>query len=401
MSAETTDTAEPGPRFRDDELRLPMLIAFGVGAVGLLATIIGAIIDPASTARGYLVGFFFALGLPLGALGLVLLHHLVGGDWGEVVRGPLEALMMTIPIPALAFVPIAFALPSIFPWARPDHHASGSTYMSTWFFLIRAFVYFAFWVGAALWLYWDSPNYNPGDHDAHADTVREMSAGGLVVFFVTTTFAYVDWGMSLTPDWISTIWGLMILVGHVLLALAALLAVTGWFARRHETFAGALTPARLNDLGNLLLVFVALWAYTSFSQYLIIWSGDKLHEIPWYLARASGGWFWIPPILILLQFIVPLAALLFRPFKRGVVTLGVLAATILGLRFVDTTWLLAPSFAATPGDVPWTLYTATVGLVGLVVGAWLWLIAQRPLFRPDHLGHSTPMETQEIAHVPD
>ncbi|MFB6372589.1 MAG: hypothetical protein ABEN55_05655, partial [Bradymonadaceae bacterium] len=81
--------------------------------------------------------------------------------------------------------------------------------------------------------------------------------------------------------------------------------------------------------------------------------------------------------------------------------LGSLAAAIVVLRFIDTVWLLAPSFAETVGDIPWTTYTSAIGLGGIIVGAWLWLIAQRPLFRHDHLGRSTPMETGEIAHVPD
>lgn len=398
MSADTPEQSAD-PSYRSADLRGPRLVAFGLGIVGLIATVIGAFIVPGATARGYLIGFFFSLGLPIGALGLVLLHHLVGGDWGEVVRGPLEAAMMTIPIAALAFIPLAFMLPTIYPWAEPGAEPDG--YLTTGWFLIRAFIYFAVWVGTAFWLYWDSPHYNPGDRTDRAVTVRKASAAGMVAFFLTTTFAYIDWGMSLNPDWISTIYGVMVLVGHILLALSVLLMTVGLMARRADPLNTALTDHRLNDLGNILLVFVALWAYTSFSQYLIIWSGDKLHEIPWYLDRASGGWQHIPPMLIVLQFFGPLIALFFRPFKRNLTALGSLAAITVALRLVDTVWLLAPAFAPSPLAVPWPTYTTVIGLGGLLIGAWLWLIPHRPLFRRDHLGNSTPMETGEVAHVPD
>ncbi len=398
--AESTETSAAGPRLDGDELRGGMFVALGVGLVALAATGVGIALEPGPALRGYLVGYFFVLGLPIGALGLELLHHLVGGDWGEIVRGPLKAAVLTLPVLALAFLPIAVGVGSIYPWAQGEQ-AAMTAYLTIPWFEIRSFVYFAFWLGLALWLYWDSPGYHAGQMDAHARRVRKLSAGGFVVYFMTTSFAYIDWAMSLDPDWISTIWGVMILVGHVLLALSALLVVVGLLARRADRLAEGLTPGRLKDLGNVLLVFVALWAYTSFAQYLIIWSGDKLHEIPWYLARAGGGWSTIPPLLIFFQFLVPLVALLFRPFKRSIVALGWLAAGIVVLRFVDTVWLLAPSFAEIPGGLAWSAYTTAIGLGGVVVAAWLWLIGRRPLYQADHLGHSTPMETEEIAHVPD
>jgi len=398
MSTDAETSDNPGPRI-DAPLRPARWVALGLGLLGLAATAAGLIRDPEPALRGYLVGFFFVLGFPIGALGLVLLHHLVGGDWGEVVRGPLEAAMMTLPVVVLAFLPVAFGVSSIYPWAGPEaHEVSG--YLTAPLFWIRAFVYFAFWASIALWLYWESPNYHAGLQTPGARRVRKVAAPGFLVFFLTTTFAYVDWGMSLDPHWLSTIWGLMILVGHVLLALAGLLVFVAFAARSHDPFADALSPGRLRDLGNLLLVFVVLWAYTSFSQYIIIWSGDKVHEITWYLSRTQEGWSWVPAVLAALHFFVPLFALLFRSFKQHLTLLASLAGGLVVLRLLDTVWLLAPSFGESLGAIPWTTYTSTLGLGGLVVAAWLWLIGRRPLFEREHLGRSTPMETGEVAHVP-
>lgn len=400
MSTETDGTDNPGPILEGGDTSAAWWAAVAVGGVGLSATAVGVFLDPADGLQGYLVGFFYMLGIPVGALGLTLLHHLVGGDWGEVIRGPMEAAMMTMPVAAVAVLPVAVGVWSIYPWAGPEAHVE-SPYLSVGFFWIRIFVYFAVWVGTALWLYWDSPNYHAGLNTDRARWTRKVAAGGLLAFFLTTTFAYIDWGMSLDPHWLSTIWGLMHVVGHTLLAFASLLVVVAVLARGMAGFAGELTPGRLKDLGNLLLVFVILWAYTSFAQYLIIWSGDKAHEIGWYLARNDGGWEWFPPVLIVLHFAIPLVALLFRPFKRSIVALGSLAAGLVVMRFVDTLWVLAPSFAEQVGAVHWTAYTSMLGLVGVVVAVWLSLMVRRPLFDREHFGRSTSMETAEIAHVPD
>ena len=41
-----------------------------------------------------------------------------------------------------------------------------------------------------------------------------------------------------------------------------------------------LTPRHLHDLGKFLLAMVMVWAYFSFSQFLIIWAGNLPEEIP-------------------------------------------------------------------------------------------------------------------------
>ena len=65
----------------------------------------------------YLVGYLFWLGIALGCIGLTMLHHLIGGSWGLVIRRPLEAGALTVMPLALLFVPIAFGVQALYPWA--------------------------------------------------------------------------------------------------------------------------------------------------------------------------------------------------------------------------------------------------------------------------------------------
>src|SRR5207302_3105523 len=105
-----------------------------------------------------------------------------------------------------------------------------------------------------------------------------------------------------------------------------------------------LNPDIFQDLGNLLLAFVMLWAYVSFSQYLIIWSGNLPQEIPWYVHRGTHGWQWVAALLALFHFAIPFLLLLGRANKRSKTFLAAIAIAVVGMRWVDTYWLIAPAF---------------------------------------------------------
>ena len=78
-----------------------------------------------------------------------------------------------------------------------------------------------------------------------------------------------------------------------------------------------LTPRHLHDLGKFLLTLVMVWAYFSFSQFLIIWAGNLPDEIPWYLVRLRGGWQYVALLLVVGHFALPFALLLSRDLKRN------------------------------------------------------------------------------------
>ena len=95
--------------------------------------------------------------------------------------------------------------------------------------------------------------------------------------------------MSLDPHWFSTIYGVLFMVRAGALG-AGVRDRRCWRCRRRASRCRASSAAHFHDLGKLMLAFVMLWAYFSFSQFLIIWSGNLPEEIPWYLERLHGGW---------------------------------------------------------------------------------------------------------------
>ncbi|HWO42748.1 MAG TPA: hypothetical protein VNO43_13190, partial [Candidatus Eisenbacteria bacterium] len=283
-------------------------------------------------------------------------------------------------------------------WARPNgldepvlrHKAA---YLNVPFFLVRAALYFALWIGPA-WLMsrWSDRHDATGDQ-RWINRLRLLSGPGLVVYVLTITFASIDWLMSLEPRWYSTIYGVHFLGGHALSAFAFAILFAGILARR-EPLSGVVTTARLFDLGNLLLAFVMLWAYFSFSQWLIIWSGNLPEEILWYTRRNSGGWEWVARALIVFNFFLPFLLLLSRATKRRPAFLAAVAGGVVMMRLIDVFWYVAPAFHPGAFTIHWMDILAPAGIGGIWAAAFLRELRRVPLL-PLH----APYEREVPEHV--
>ena len=351
-------------------------VAWAVGAAALALCIFGAFLDATEFFRSYLLAYLFWVSLALGSLGIVLLHNLVGGKWGVVIGQFLDSGVRTLPLMALLIVPLLAGIPLIYEWAHNDvvaHDAllrHKSPYLNVPFFVVRTALYFAIWIGLSLFF---------RRRSAHRfEAGRVVSAPGLIVFVFTVTFAAVDWIMSLEPHWFSTIYGAIFLVGQVLQTLAFCIALLALWSR-HAPFHGLLQPSHFHDLGNLLLAFTVLWAYTSFSQFLIIWSGNIPEETVWYIRRSNGGWQLVSVLLVLFHFAVPFAVLLSRRMKQQGDMLARIAIGIIFMRFVDLFYWVEPAFHEHGFALHWTRIVAPIGIGGLWIGFFLWQLGRRPL----------------------
>jgi hypothetical protein len=349
-----------------------------IGGVGLVAGAIGAVMNVDQFLRSWLIGFLFCLGLTLGSLALLMLQHLSGGQWGLVSRRVFEAATRTLPIVALFFIPILIGLPKIFEWARPEAaenvviHAKAG-YLNVPFFIVRAVVYFTFWLVCVFLLNRWSAEQDQGRATTPADSVRfrKVSAPGLLFLVITVTFASVDWVMSLDPEWFSTIFGLLTISGWGLTALALTVVVLATIDGS-EAVAGVLKPRHFHDLGKLLLAFTMLWAYLSFSQYLIIWAGNLPEEIPWYVRRTTGSWGAVAIALVVGHFMLPFCLLLSQDLKKRSSLLAKVAIFIIIMRLVDLIWLVAPEFSQGAFPFHWMDVVVPAGLLGV----WLFLFAR-------------------------
>jgi hypothetical protein len=359
--------------------------ALVVGLVALALGGGGALLNRAAFFQAYLLGYLYWTGLSVGCLGILMLHHLVGGRWGFAIQRILEAGVRTLPLMALLFLPILFGLKDLYAWARPDlvaadtllQHKQG--YLNGPAFFGRASVYFLVWIGAGSLLTMLSARQDQGiDTGRLTRRLQALSGPGLVAYGLAVTFAAVDWAMSLEPHWFSSIYGVVFLVGQGLLALAFVTRVVICLADR-PPIQGVMGTSQLHDLGNLLLAFVMLWAYIAFSQYLIIWSGNLPEENHWYLHRMHGGWGALAILLVAFHFVVPFLLLLSRATKRRATVLGVVAAGILVVRFVDLFWLIAPALHAEGFHLHWLDLVLPIGLGGVWLATFLTCLKRRPL----------------------
>jgi hypothetical protein len=256
------------------------------------------------------------------------------------------------------FIPIALGVTRMYPWTNADLVAHDEAlqhkhlYLNLPFFFVRAAIYFVTWNALAYFLNaWSLEQDRTGDPRL-ARRMQLLSGGGLVAYGLTITFASFDWMMSLEPHWYSTIYGAIIIGGQGLSALAFSIIALAWLSRR-PPLDRIVLPAHFHDLGNLMLAFVMLWAYFSFSQFLIIWAGNLPAEIAWYLHRTQTGWNPVAAMLMLFHFALPFVVLLSRTVKRQSRLLVRVAAAVLVVRVLDLFWLIAPEFHPNGIAVSW------------------------------------------------
>jgi hypothetical protein len=362
-----------------------------IGVAGLILCVVGAVFRPAQFLQSYLFGYVFLLGLTLGCMAILMVQYLTGGDWGIVIRRTLEAAMRILPLMAVGFLPIALGVRELYVWARPAQAAAEgldyrTEYLNIPFFIVRAVVYFAVWLAMTHLLDRWSREQDRGGALGWLKRLRRLSGPGLVIYAVTITFASYDWLMSLNPEWFSTIFGLLIIAGEALSAVAFVILVAALLSTR-EPMALVFQPRHFHDLGKLLLTFVMIWAYMSFSQLLIVWSGNLPREIPFYLPRMQSSWRWIGVMLIVLHFALPFALLLSRDLKRRAGRLAALAGLVIVMRVVDLFWLVAPEFRPQGLTIDWFDPVTVVGLCGVWLALFIRELKARPMLplRDPHL----------------
>jgi hypothetical protein len=383
----TTDISyETSPQLTDTLKKYQSIAAF-VG-VPFLALLIGGyfLVGPEQFLRSYLVGMFFWFGMGMGCLALLMLHMVSGGAWGVVIRRPLEAGAKTIPVMWLCFLPLLLLAPKLYAWADPAHAHDKivmlkNLYLNVPFLWIRWVIYGVVWIGLSRILTTLSVKEDETKAWQVSSAMEKWSGPGIVAYFLTITFASIDFLMSLDVTWASTIYGFLIAIGQALSAMSFCVAVLV-MCMKFAPMKQAVTAKHLHDLGKLMLALVMFWAYLSFSQYLIIYSGNLPQEITWYVRRLNGGWQYVGLILLLLHFALPFSLLLSQQLKKNPVTISKIAIFIIFVRVIDVFWLVEPNFQDLNHPVftmSWMDIVAPIGFGGLWLAMFFNFLPKRPL----------------------
>ena len=354
-------------------------------AAGAAAAVLGAVIcailglgNHKQFFFSWLVSFLFFLSLALGGLFFVLIQYASQGSWGIVVRRIGETVFTTMPVMAALFVPVVFGLHDLYEWTHATAVAEDpllqwkSPYLNVPFFLIRAVVFFGLWSFIAVMYYRGSRAQDATGDPAVSFRLRRLAGPALIVLALTQTFASIDWIMSLTPHWYSTIFGVYFFAGSFVgfIALLSVLAVAMRSAGLLDTLISA---EHLHDIGKFLFAFTAFWAYIGFSQFFLIWYGNLPEETIWYKVRTEGSWRAVALVLMFGHFVAPFFYLMGRDVKRNGATLALGGAWLLAMHFVDLYWQVMPTLHP-QGLRPSILDAAaflTVGGCFMAAAGWL------------------------------
>jgi hypothetical protein len=151
-----------------------------------------------------------------------------------------------------------------------------------------------------------------------------------------------------------------------------------------------------------LLALTMVWAYFSYSQFLIIWSGNLPEEIPWYLTRLRNGWQYVAVLLVVGHFALPFALLLSSDLKRRAESLAAVAGLVIVMRLIDLFWLVAPEFRRHGLTIDWFDPVTVVGLCGVWLALFIRELKARPMLplRDPHLADAIGEgEQYAIDHV--
>jgi len=357
--------------------RTRALIVFAVASLLSLALMFADPIGKQHVLRGYLMGYVLCFGFAGGGLVLLMLQYVSGGKWGLLLRRPLEAMSRTLPLVALMLVPILFFAKKLYLWAAyPTVEATEDGIKNK--LLTEAQVHAlnfkrpmlspssvivqALFVFAVLFtfMYFLNKWSLARDADPMAGTeasynkwqvrFENLSGIGILIYVIVMTIGILDWVMSLDVTWYSSIWGLKFLVGqgYGVLALGVLTVI---LLSKAEPMKTMLRKTEQYDLGKFMFGFVMLNIYLTFAEFLIMWSGNVPEEIPWYLNRIRGGWWYICTLDFCCHWLIPFCLLLSRNLKRSKTKMVWLTCFMILARCIDMFWLIEPGFP----DAHWTL----------------------------------------------
>jgi hypothetical protein len=370
-----------------------------VGGLALLLALPGAFSSPEKFYHSYIFSFMLVLGLTVGSLGLLMLQHLTGGNWGIIIRRPLEAASRNIWLVLVMFIPVILGMKTLYrAWLDPERLKEEPLskfqqgYLTSGGFLGRAVLYFAIWI-LLMWLFnaWSKQQDERQRDPRIQQRLKRLAGPGVILYILAMTFAAIDWVMSLSPHWASTIYG-FIFVGSQAIASMCLMIIVVVLLSGSEPFSGIIQKRHLHDLAKLLFAFNMLWAYFDFSQLLIIWSGNQPEEISFYRTRLYGGWGVVAVIVLVFSFGLPFLILLSREVKRTSGLISKVAGWMLFMRLVDLYWMTRPEFTSRAFPT-WLDLVVPVALVGLWLGFFAMNLKQRPL-----LPLGDPNLAEAIAH---
>jgi|ERR1043166_5935163 hypothetical protein len=376
--------------------------------VGLLVGLIGVIVSPTQFGYCYLVAYMFFLSLGLGALWLVIIHHLFDAGWSVPIRRFCEhisQLLWKVLLPL--FIPIAILAHKMYPWMMEknplaDHalHAKQPMFSTAGFYVVSAFCFLVWWFLSTRLRYWSLEQDKTG---AALPTykMRFYSGIGVLLFALTLTLAAVMWMKALEHEWFSTMYGVYYFAGSVWITVATVYIIT-MILDRQGVLTDVLHEHQYYFLGSVLFAFTVFYAYVTFAQYFIIWNANMPEETFWYVVREKGAWWYAGLVIIFGHFFLPFLALLRIDVKNVFKIMVPLGVWTWLMHWVDLSFNIMPIPHPNGPPIGWILVTmgCWAFIAGIMVKVFLIEYAAHPPYPIkdprliEAMGYYHPVPTQ-------
>jgi hypothetical protein len=345
MSSPNNKTPLPPPLDLSRWRRAPA----GLMVVGAVLSVIGAALSPAEFGCSWLLAFMFFLSLALGALFLVMVHHLSDAGWSVATRRVCEHLAsLLFPWLAILFLPVAFFAKHIYSWMTVgDPHTNTSlnarlpVFTLPGFLVVSATFFGLWWLLSSRLRYWSLQQDETGEARC-THRMRFHSGWGMVAFALTLTFSGVLWMQAVQYQWFSAIYGVYFFASCAWAALAAVYLISV-LLQRQRILDRVLHGNQFYFLGLLFFAFTIFQAYIEFAQYFVIWNANTPGETFWYLIREKGSWWWVSLLLIFGHFLLPFFVLLPVKAKSDFKIMLPVCAWALAMNFLDLAFNILPA----------------------------------------------------------
>ena len=304
----------------------------------------------AGSMPGYFAAWLFWIGVPMGALPIVMAME-GAGTVSSPLLPVLRAMLPLLPLGTVLALPLLGGLSGLF--ARPGLPGALPEWWTAPYALALRDGAILIVLSAFALLFWITPR-RPR---------RAVAVFGLLLSLFLGTVLGLDWILAPQPALGSSLAGLLLIAGQTALAGAAagLVLAVGTDAR-----------ARLPGGAGLLLgLLVAVWAFLQFVQFLATWSANLPDEAAWYLARFEGGGI----AIIAFAAIAAVAAIALLPSLLGSIpaAMASICAMVVTASLLVTLLFVLPAFR---GHMSLMLsdFLVLVGLGGLLVGAMIPLL---------------------------
>ncbi|MBN9657593.1 MAG: hypothetical protein J0H49_05410 [Acidobacteria bacterium] len=356
-----------------------------IGA-GVLAWALGLVFAPERAWASLMLVSFWLVSMGLAGSLFVGLQYACGAGWAVAFRRVPEAMVAALPVGAAGLILVFLIHPDLYPWMA--QHGESTGFQALWlqrsFFLLRAIVYFALWLGFSAYLVRNSRRQDEDGSLSHTRRNIGASLAYMFVFALTYWLASVDWIMSLEPEWTSTIFGIYNFSGMFVAGLAAIILLVLWL-KRSAPLCDFVNDEHLHDLGKLLFAFSTFWMYIFFSQYMLIWYANMTEESVYYILRQQGVLGVLFIVNVVLNWGVPFLILLSSAAKRTPAVLASMAVLILIGRWLDLYLMILPPVTHGRAAFPWIetgMMLGAMGLFGVAFLAWFRRAPQTPVRDP-------------------